>query len=63
MTDKLIRIIRAHGGRAVVLCTGSLLCEVLYAGDGFPDTACELYGPYWETVEPSLAAVRDFLGY
>lgn len=63
MTMKLIQIIQAHGARAVALPDGGLLCEVLYAGAGFPDTACEFYGPYWERVEPSINAVRDWLGY
>lgn len=60
---KLISFMEQHAVNAVILQTGLLLAEEQYAGEGFPDTACELYGPYWTVIEPNAQAVRDWLGY
>jgi hypothetical protein len=60
---KLITFIDAHGFQAVELPNGSLLVAEQFAGEGFPDTACEFYGPYWTVVEPKAQAVRNWLGY
>lgn len=55
--------IRAHSAKVVMLPNGKLLCEEQYAGEGFPDTACEFYGPYWTLIENNMRAARDWLGY
>ena len=59
----LIKVIAEHHARAVPLGSDKLLCEEDYAGDGFPDTAKEFYGPYWTAIPASVSAVRDWLGY
>lgn len=55
--------IRQHSFNVVVLPNGKLLCEEQYAGEGFPDAACEFYGPYWTLVEHNMQSARDWLGY
>ncbi|MEX3933287.1 hypothetical protein AB4Y32_16040 [Paraburkholderia phymatum] len=55
--------IRQHAVSVEMLPNGNLICEEQYAGDGFPDAACELYGPYWTVIENSMRAARDWLGY
>lgn len=55
--------IRKHSFNVVMLPNGKLLCQEQYAGEGFPDTAKENYGPYWTLIENSMNAARDWLGY
>ncbi|SDR37545.1 hypothetical protein SAMN05443245_5237 [Paraburkholderia fungorum] len=62
-TVKLVSAMEKHEVNARILPTGLILAEEQYAGEGFPDAACELYGPYWTVVEPTMSAVREWLGY
>jgi len=55
--------IRTHAVRVVMLPNGKLLGEEQFAGEGFPDTAREFYGPYWTLIENNMQAARDWLGY
>ncbi|WP_125910449.1 MULTISPECIES: hypothetical protein [Burkholderia] len=59
----LIKFIAEHGCRAVPLGSDKFLCEEQFAGESFPDTANEFYGPYWTPVPATKVAVRNWLGY
>lgn len=68
----LVHCIEQHGFRAVPLDSVSspvrgarILAEEQLAdsGDGWVDSAHELYGPYWTVRESTPSAVRDWLGY
>lgn len=55
--------IRQHSFRVVMLFNGKLICEEQYAGNGSPDAAGELPGPYWTVIENTMQAARDWFGY
>jgi hypothetical protein len=55
-TDQLIAFIKLHGNAAHALPDGRICAQVTFGKDG--QTWQE-----WETVEPTLQAVRDWLEY
>lgn len=61
--QNLIQFIESHSFNAVELEGGKILAEEQFSAEEAVLASHGNYGPYWTVIEPTLGAVRDWLGY